>query len=620
MPSPARTLLAAGLAVTVALLLGIGCSLRTFEQQDCESDDVCVLAFGAGSECTAGMCSRSTACNSDQRCLEIAAGSTCESGRCSPPMVCSDDGECIGSFGLGSTCGPGFCTGSTPCAATADCTARFGWTSACEDGICVEVPPDERCRITTPSDLFDSDAHNDRVVIGQLFNRSQHAIEGRAAQTVIRSINGSQETGGIQNRLLGLIQCDQGSLVDTQEITAYLGRIGVPVIVGAMDSDATEAAFAEAARHRVTLVTPAAGAPRLTSLNEFGMRASPGSSRTHPGLLFRTVPTDDEQVRRIAEQFIADGKRRIAILFRAGAYGQGIESLMLRELQRLDPGDRTIVVDAFSYGTTPERANDELAGRVNQIAGVQPDLVLVASPATLDYVQLLTLISDENAHSFWQDAQLWFTDVAYNRQLRIQIDAASAALFPNIRGSRPAPQDTRDPVFSLFLNAYEALHGNRQAPLLTAYAATTHDATWLAALGIGHMLATSDSSDPAGIRVARGIRLALTGDTDPIPLERSALPRLLDPIIEGEPFSILGASGPLRINPTTNELATDNVRIEFWRLANPGKPGCREEARACFPDCPTDAPPCFASCDPESESCTPTCDETLLPCFVTLAD
>lgn len=569
-PHPVALMVSALVSAVLA-----ACSLQTYDLEACSGNDECVVSFGAGSTCRSGYCSRPSSCSRDRDCLELAAGATCgPEDRCTPPLACTSDEECETSFGLGATCGPGYCVGNTPCASTPDCTRTFGWTSTCDDGICRELPANLECALTWPRDLLSSDEYNDYRVVGQLFNRSEHTIEGRAAEAVIRVLN---DRGGISGQRLGLVQCNQGSTREaTARATRYLVQLGASVVVGAMNSDATEAAFDVAAAARIPMITPAAGSPSLTDRRVGDQRARPSGNQ--PGFLFRTIQDDEAQVEVIAQRFRDEGYGSVGIIFRQGAYGNDIQTLLVRALNEAP----RIETQSRGFGTNVANLDEELGEAINVMASRNPDIVVFASPDTFDYVTFLDFISDDNADAFWRNRPLWFTDVAYNRQLANQMDERVYAFFDSITGSRPAPR-TDTALYSDFITQYDTIHGNPNDPRITAYSATTFDATWLAVLGIARLIATTESSSESdGLRAARGIRLALSGEGTPISLQPGNLSALLSRISDGQPFQVEGASGDLLIDRETNQLLRDSARVELWRLIEPEEPGCEDSARPCF--------------------------------------
>ncbi len=140
---------------------------------------------------------------------------------------------------------------------------------------------------------------------------------------------------------------------------------GVQVIIGASGSGVSLGVLPEVVRAGMIMFSPSNTAASLTNVND-------------SGLYFRSAPSDILQARALADVILRDGLRKICIVARGDAYGEGLMDGVSKELAAagVAQGDiRTFRYDVGENGMigTPDQIRDIIA----QIDRVQPDGVLV---------------------------------------------------------------------------------------------------------------------------------------------------------------------------------------------------------------------------------------------------
>ena len=138
--------------------------------------------------------------------------------------------------------------------------------------------------------------------------------------------------------------------------------------------------------------------------------------------------------------------------------------------------------------------------------------------------------------------------------------AEAAALFPRIRGTRPAPLDPSDYVYASFVAGYRAEYGGEN-PTAATYSAHAYDAAWLALYGAAwSALRTGQVTGPGhGARPAAPRRGAT-----PTPMLPSSWKAALAALRAGRSLDLRGASGELDYDLATR---APSGAIEIWGVA-----------------------------------------------------
>jgi branched-chain amino acid transport system substrate-binding protein len=175
--------------------------------------------------------------------------------------------------------------------------------------------------------LSTPDEHKNDILIGTIFNRD--SIEGDleealAAELAVRQVN---DEGGLEGRSYAILHCNyyEGASVDSrtateaiQDATRYLGRLGVPVIVGPATSSMSQDAYPVAEELGVMLISPSATSPALTDMD--GLQ----KSDENPGLFWRTAPPDDLQGLVIAQDMAGRDVIKVAVIYETSTYGSAL--------------------------------------------------------------------------------------------------------------------------------------------------------------------------------------------------------------------------------------------------------------------------------------------------------
>jgi ABC-type branched-subunit amino acid transport system substrate-binding protein len=140
---------------------------------------------------------------------------------------------------------------------------------------------------------------------------------------------------------------------------------GVHVIIGAGGSGVSVGVLPEVVRAGMIMFSPSNTAAALSNADD-------------NGAYFRTAPSDILQARALADVMMRDGLRRICVIARGDAYGEGLMSGVVRELNSagVAAGDiKSFTYDLGENGLIGQPA--QIGEIIAQITAQQPDGVLV---------------------------------------------------------------------------------------------------------------------------------------------------------------------------------------------------------------------------------------------------
>lgn len=438
---------------------------------------------------------------------------------------------------------------AVPCTENAECRDAFGWGYTCDTdaGLCAESATEARCEAAWPEDLLSNrEAYRDSIVLGALIDRSEADAEMLAFELPVRQVN---EAAGMGGRQFGLIECDveESSTFDNRtvdeanlEMARWLANdIGVPAILGPQYSSDALAVFTEVEPFGTLVMSHSATSPALTDVD--GINPTDES----PGLFWRTAPPDSLQGAAIAADMTDRGVTHAAVIYQAGAYGEGLADVFNSEFTALGG-----TVDLYYFEDDNQR--DEAV--VDAGASDVEEVLFIASEQSDAESFLL------GAGSRFEDYAskgIFLPDAAYYLTVFEDTVATAGDLFPLIRGSRPTV-DTSTSAYALFSTAYLATYA--VDPSGSAYPAYAYDASWL--LIYGTAWATYQEDGVSGLNMARGLRQV--SDGDPVEIKPGTWPTVQAKFEAGAPVDVIGASGSLNYDPATGETTAP---IEIWNVA-----------------------------------------------------
>jgi ABC-type branched-subunit amino acid transport system substrate-binding protein len=427
------------------------------------------------------------------------------------------------------------------CTADSQCREAFGRGWGCEEasGHCAEVAPDPRCDSYPAGILEDPAAHEDRVLIGSVFQQGPD-FNGmvRSARLAVIQVN---DRGGIDGTPVGILECNSadadgggapyGDGMTPEEATVatgnYLSDIwGVSAIVGPATSGRALLAYNAWSQRGTLLISPSATSPELT--------AADGLEATHedPGLLWRTAPPDSFQGALLASMAIADGRSDVGVLSQTGPYGDGLADVFSADF---DGGGRSSTKYPF---TTPT----DLAEQITAAAAAGHDALLVVSSDTPDIIRFFNSAAGvASLHSI----RIFLPDGAFSESLLADQDGVTSEardlLFPNVQGTVPGLP--RGPAFTNFTTLYRAVN-NGEDPTVLPFTANAYDAAWLALSG--YSWAAHNEGGISGIGAARGL-LEISDPSFGTPLEigPGSWTNIQSNFTAGRSIDVQGASGPL---------------------------------------------------------------------------
>jgi ABC-type branched-subunit amino acid transport system substrate-binding protein len=439
------------------------------------------------------------------------------------------------------------------CQDHAQCREAFGFGSVCnEQGLCEQARLSARCNATYPEDLFSQgDRYREAIVFGSLMDRSSdaHVAREKAARLAVKEAGGE---GGLDGHPVGLVMCNiaQDGRVDGMSRTAaavdsarfLIETLGVPAIIGPSGSTDVQQVWEAARTAGAMVISPAASSVALSQLE-------PTSADDRPGLLWRTAPPDSLQGRAIADDMLARKVRQVAVVRENGAYGEGLASVFTARFASGGGAFRILAIGSDSQ--IGGGAADAVADGAQEVLFISSQQAWVTR--FLDAVSGLAAYDRE---------RLFLTDAAADLAV---FNGAASALFPRIRGTRPAPRGFDDYVFATFVADYKAEYRGED-PTTAPFSAHAYDATWLVLYGAAWSLLRDGAITGTGI--SRGLRHVSAGP--PMSILPSSWPGVVAAFRNGRGINVSGASGELDFDPVTREAVAP---IEIWTVsAAAGRP------------------------------------------------
>jgi len=441
----------------------------------------------------------------------------------------------------------------TECSSSSRCREVFGPGHVCSsDGLCEKSPTNARCTATYPDDLLlRPDNHPDTIIIGSLMDRSvttqvarEDAIRLATTQVV--------EKKGLSGQSFGVVFCDiakdsqYDSLDRTQAAIAsahYLAEaIGVPAIVGPSSSTDALAVYQALKGNDVVVISPSATSPALTDAEGF----TPTDGK--PGMLWRTAPPDTIQGLAIAKYLkgLSPQVGSVEVVAEKGPYGEGLAAVFMQSF----PGGGSVAHLNLFSSTSERDAAVVAAGKTAS------EWVLFISSQTPDASAFLNAAATISGYG---NKNLFLTDSAANTDV-LDNAAGASALFPRVRGSRPAiPQGA---VYEQFRASFTAAFQADANDF--SFVAHAYDATWLVFYGSAWSLGQDSLVHGRGI--ARGLRHVSLGPAANI--EPDSWTDIITELGAQRGVDVTGASGNLDYDPATEETSGPT---DIWKISTDGK-------------------------------------------------
>ena len=451
------------------------------------------------------------------------------------------------------------------CTQNSDCRDAFGVGRICGgDGFCAAAPVNPRCATTFPEDIFTHpEAYPGVLLVGSLADESV-ASQGARENAVRLAVSQVNQNNGVDKRLFGVVFCNIAAdpkfdaLARTDAAVAsarYLADVvGVSAIVGPSSSTDALAVYDNldgvkkiGAGADVLVISPAATSPQLTGYdNTNGM---PPSDQ-NPGLLWRTAPPDTLQGAAIVSEIVTayPTVTSVVVIEEKGSYGDALTQVFTQGFQT---GGRTVMTFPFS------NANERDAAVVTAGETGAPIVLFISSQST-DGIAFLNAAGGEAGYA---KTTLFLTDTEANTDL-LNGTAAVSALYPRVVGSRPAVPSGN--TYNLFQASFRSAYA--VDPNTFSFVPHSYDAAWLAFYGTARALRVEKKITGTGI--ARGLRSISNGTPNPIPVAPANWESIIDTLGTGGTVNVVGASGNLDYDPTTEETAG---LVDIWKISADGK-------------------------------------------------
>lgn len=306
--------------------------------------------------------------------------------------------------------------------------------------------------------------------------------------------------GGVEGKPVELLVRDSGEASATTLETSFADMVSndVDVVIGPSSSLLAARVIPLAAKAEITVISPAATFPDLTTAAD-------------DGYFFRTIPAYGHQGRALAKVLSEKGPAKVALLYIDDEFGRALAPTLAEGLEQLGS---TV---ALSQGVPPGTA--DLSIVIEQLKAAAPDAVVLGSTyASVDATK--ALIAAVIAAGYG-GAKLWLTTQNTGDYSQALPNGTLTDVNGIIEGYQP------DDAFIARLKTIDA-------SLVTfRYAAEAYDAVILAAL------AAVQAGD-AGSAIA-----ATLGDVSVGGLKCGSFTECLGPLQAGADVDYDGVSGPL---------------------------------------------------------------------------
>lgn len=344
------------------------------------------------------------------------------------------------------------------------------------------------------------------LTIGTLFPTSGASSFISAAQTagVDLAIQEINKAGGVLGEPVVVVHRDSGAAKTTKLETSFASLLEeeTDVVIGPSSSVLAERILPEAIDAGVTLISPAATAPRLSGLDDHG-------------LLFRTISSAAMQGEVLAELASAGENAAIAIIYFDDDTGRAMAATVTSTAAGL--GGKVVASEKFTASTK------SLSSILSTVTESKPDAVILASPfsAMSQNKKLITGLTKEGLGN----KKLWLTGgnlADYSQELPAGTLAGARGV---IEGAAP------DKEFTARVKSV----GKKVSDY--RYAAEAYDAVMLAALAA--IVAGSDD----GVAVAHSVRDVSFGG-----IKCLGFAQCLDALVTTPDIDYDGISGPVDLS------------------------------------------------------------------------
>jgi branched-chain amino acid transport system substrate-binding protein len=435
------------------------------------------------------------------------------------------------------------------CKTHSDCRATFGFGSTCNaQGLCEQAPANARCSSAPfPDDLFSRpELYGDAIVIGSLMDHSSptHLIREKAVRLAVKEVSAA---GGLEGHKVAAVFCDiaQNSAYDTSSrsdaaVASALflsDTLGIPAIVGPSASADAQLVWEALRASGTVIVSPAATSPALETLE-------PPASDGQPGSLWRVAPPDSLQGAVIAADMLERSISKAIVIRETGPYGEGLAQVFQ---SAFTAGKGDVQIQSI--------ANDTQIGEAAATAAANEAAEVLFISSQQDWV--IKFLNAASGQAAYMTKEIFLTDAAANAAV-LTGAAAGAAIFPRVRGTRPAPRELNDYVFASFVANYKAEYAGEDATGAT-YSAHAYDGAWLVLYGAAWSMLQEGATTSSGI--AHGLRKISTGAATPI-IPSSWL-GVVTAFRAGTSVDLSGASGEIDFDSSSKNVTAP---IEIWNI------------------------------------------------------
>ncbi len=479
-----------------------------------------------------------------------------------PVDACESDSVCVAAFGLGSECSDGFCTEPGACSTGHDCRKKFGG-GACVAEQCVDaLPPDPNgyCAVAEPAKLAGRGltGAGSPLVVGGIFRLedTSDSPASKGAMLAVREINAV--SGLNEGRELAMVTCDvggpMGSLTGEERKARVIanidylgGTLGVPFIVGPTTSSDSGPAIGRLLEQRLptVLISPSATSPQLA------IEPDRLDAQDPYGLFWRTAPNDELQGAALATGVVGEYPdpdptlKKVAVIYVDNQYGSGLANVFKTSWEK--SGGKAALVPYSTPG--------DFVALAASAANESPHALMLIAVDALDAV---SLVRESLAIPALQTVPVYVTDGSKDasRLLDSALEpAVKNAMFARLFGTGPATPT--GPAYDFFAAALKKGFG--VDPSGFAFVANAYDAAYIGAMGVVYASRKGTAFD--GRDVAEGLSRLVLG-SEMVTIGANSWAAAKSALTTGvERVDVVGISGELDFDVALGEAPAP---IEVW--------------------------------------------------------
>lgn len=205
-----------------------------------------------------------------------------------------------------------------------------------------------------------------QLIIGGLMTLTSPANKARfaGARMAVKELNASSIGGVLGMPVVWKDGNDGGKNEDALKQINDFKTAGVHVLIGTSGSGVATAMIPEVVSRKMIMISPSNTAATLSKVDD-------------QGFYFRTAPSDVLQARALADMIMRDSVRKVTLIGRKDAYGEGLITGVKAELASAGMNESNIQLLYYEVDGTKVKDQGAVASVARDANGFKPDGVLI---------------------------------------------------------------------------------------------------------------------------------------------------------------------------------------------------------------------------------------------------